>query len=55
MPRVPEECPQAASDLMLQCLLPTPAERPTALEAMQQLMQLQKSSNGNGSLKVASP
>ena len=37
LPRVPEECPQAAADLMLECLSPDPAERPTAQQLLQRL------------------
>lgn len=44
MPAVPDECPEAAKELMLQCLSVSPEARPTAQEAMQQLMQLQRTS-----------
>ncbi|KAI7843630.1 hypothetical protein COHA_002870 [Chlorella ohadii] len=36
-PRVPEECPQAICDLMLQCLNDNPQDRPTAQQLMAQL------------------
>lgn len=39
---MPEECPEGAKDLMLQCLSVSPEARPTAQEAMQRLAQLQR-------------
>lgn len=42
VPSVPEECPEGAKDLMLQCLSVSPEARPTAQEAMQRLAQLQR-------------
>lgn len=44
VPSVPEECPEGAKDLMLQCLSVSPEARPTAQKAMQRLAQLQRSS-----------
>ncbi|PRW33966.1 serine threonine- kinase receptor R831 [Chlorella sorokiniana] len=41
MPRVPEECPQEASDLMVQCMSLDPEQRPTAQQVMQRLAALQ--------------
>ncbi|KAL4445436.1 hypothetical protein ABPG77_011261 [Micractinium sp. CCAP 211/92] len=42
MPSVPDEAPQEAVDLMLQCMSLEPAERPTALQAMQRLAAMQQ-------------
>ncbi len=42
MPSVPEECPEGAKELMLQCLSVRPEERPSAKEAMQRLAALQR-------------
>ncbi|PRW33664.1 serine threonine- kinase receptor R831 [Chlorella sorokiniana] len=44
IPSVPEECPEAARDLMLQCLSVSPAARPSAQEAMQRLAAMQQPS-----------
>ncbi|PRW57729.1 Serine threonine- kinase CTR1 [Chlorella sorokiniana] len=63
LPRVPEECPQAASDLLLQCLHQDPAQRPTALELMQRLEPLvgppkhalPEVGGGSGVLTTAAP
>ncbi|PRW45638.1 serine threonine- kinase receptor R831 [Chlorella sorokiniana] len=37
MPRVPEECPQEVSDLIMQCLSEEPCERPTAAQLLKTL------------------
>ncbi len=38
--RVPEECPQEVADLMLRCLDPDAAKRPTAKELVDRLMDM---------------
>ncbi|KAI7842912.1 hypothetical protein COHA_003423 [Chlorella ohadii] len=42
MPRVPEECPQEACDLMMRCLAFEPGERPSAAELLQELARLKR-------------
>lgn len=39
-PRVPDECPQAVSDLMMQMLSLDPTARPSAQDVMQRLRQM---------------
>lgn len=36
-PKVPDDCPQKAADLMMACCSLDPADRPTAKQAMQRL------------------
>ncbi|KAK9819479.1 hypothetical protein WJX81_002053 [Elliptochloris bilobata] len=43
-PKVPEECPQEAADLCLRCLSREPSERPTAIEVVETIKRLRKSS-----------
>lgn len=45
LPRVPEECSQAACNLMMACLSLDPATRPTAGQLLQHLGRLRRSSS----------
>lgn len=39
MPRAPDECPQAVLELITDCMLPDPALRPSAAQALRRLRQ----------------
>ena len=48
-PRVPEECPAAVRDLILECLETRPSRRPSALQIVQRLQALPAEAGGTPS------
>ncbi|KAL4855424.1 Mitogen-activated protein kinase kinase kinase 9 [Chlorella vulgaris] len=55
MPRVPEECPQEIVNLMLECLSPHPAARPSAQQLMQRLSDVVNPGLGGRSSGMLAP
>ncbi|PRW56736.1 Serine threonine- kinase CTR1 [Chlorella sorokiniana] len=53
MPRVPEECPQEACDLMMRCLSVDPEERPTSGQLLQDLGCLKRRSSLDAAMVAA--
>lgn len=51
LPRVPEECPQEAVDLMLECLQLDPTARPTISQVLHRLSDAGRS--GRDSLQLS--